>query len=142
MIGVVITDEDCGDDGDVKECVAKINLKTSLKCYTDKRFKRLVTRKNPLYATDTAYCHMEFVDYTIRKYLHIATVRIKYGRKIKNVVPTPFYKEGSKTNRYTRFSVLVFWSESSCEIIANARVSTISDCGDDDCIACDRKRNC
>jgi hypothetical protein len=111
MVGVIKTDEDCASDNNVSECVAKINLKTKLRCYTDKRFKRLVTRKNPLYATDTAYCHMEFVDYTIRKYLHLVTVRVKHGRKTVNVVPTPFFKEGTKTNRFTRFSVLVFWSE-------------------------------
>jgi len=60
MVGVIKTDEDCGDDGNVKGCVAKINLKTVLKCYTDKGHKRLSTRKNPYYSGDTAYCHMEF----------------------------------------------------------------------------------
>jgi len=142
MIGVVKTDEDCGDDGNVKECVAKINLKTKLTCYTDSRFKRRVTKRNPYYSGDIAYCHMEFVDYTIRKYLHLVTVKVKAGRNVRNVVPTPFFREGKKTNRYTRFTILVFWATKTCEITANARVSTIADCGDDDCVACDRKRNC
>jgi len=43
MIGVVKTDEDCGDDNNVSECVAKIDLKTVLKCYNDKYYKALVT---------------------------------------------------------------------------------------------------
>lgn len=46
MVGVVKTDEDCGDDNDVKECVAKIDLKSKLTCYTDSGFKDLVTKKN------------------------------------------------------------------------------------------------
>jgi hypothetical protein len=40
VTGIIKTDEDCGDDNNVSECVAKINLKTILKCYTDKGFKK------------------------------------------------------------------------------------------------------
>jgi len=58
MVGVVKTDEDCGDDNDVKECVAKIDLKSKLTCYTDSGFKDLVTKKNRLYAGDKAHCQL------------------------------------------------------------------------------------
>jgi len=37
---------------------------------------------------------------------------------------------------------LVYWSESTVEIKANARVSVYADCGDDDCVECDSKKNC
>jgi hypothetical protein len=60
MIGVVKTDEDCGDDGNVKECVAKIDLKSILRCYTDRKYRMLVTKKNRLYAGEWAYCQLEF----------------------------------------------------------------------------------
>jgi len=92
MIGVVKTDEDCGDDGNVKECVAKIDLKSVLRCYTDKRYRVLVTKKNKLFCGEWAHCQLEFRDRTIRKYLHIVKVIVNADRKKKNVVGTGYFK--------------------------------------------------
>lgn len=91
MVGVVKTDEDCGDDGNVKECVANIDLKSKLTCYLDKKFKNVITKNKPLYSGDYAYCQMEFKDTTIRKYLHISTVMVKAGKEKLDVVPTGYY---------------------------------------------------
>ena len=85
---------------------------------------------------------MEFKDSTIRKYLHLNTVFVKAGKEKLNVVPTGYFIDGKKTNRYTRFTVIAFWDSSVAEIKATARVSNIASCGDDDCIACDKNKKC
>jgi len=54
--GIVITDEDCGDDNNVSECVAKINLKTILTCYTDTKFTKQSKNNNTFGPGDIAYC--------------------------------------------------------------------------------------
>jgi len=54
------SDEDCGSDGDVKECSVKINLKSKLVCYTHKSYRNVNTIKNKLKPGDIGYCDMRF----------------------------------------------------------------------------------
>lgn len=147
---IVWDHEDCANDGaDIEGCVAKINLTTYLKCYTDDAYSiptpvEPVKLEDRVTIGDTLYCELRFLDPTIKKYLHVNTVHVvttdKDGKDVyKNIVPTGWYTAGKKTIDYTRFEVLVYWPRKLAKIICNARVGSYSDCfGNSDCIACDK----
>jgi len=57
-------------------------------------------------------------------------------------MPTGYFEPWEKTRSYTRFTVLFFWNDPKVDIIANAKVSNIPDCGDENCEKCDGKDIC
>ena len=69
-------------------------------------------------------------------------MKVTSGKLKKNVVGTGYFKEGRKAPGNTRFSILVFWRAKNTEIVANAKVSNVAKCADDDCIICDSKKMC
>lgn len=147
---IVWDHEDCANDGgNLEDCVTKINLTTVLTCYVDDQYSiptpvEPVKLEDRVTIGDTLYCELKFLDPTIKKYLHITTVHVVTtapdGKVVyKNIVPTGWYTNGTKTIDYTRFEVLVYWPRKLAKIIVNARVSIYSSCFDDsNCVSCDK----
>lgn len=133
---IVWSAEDCAGDENPEGCIVKINLNTTLSCYLDKQFTQLAHKNSSIIVGDTLYCELKFIDPTIKKYLHLTSVRV-VEEETKDVLPTGYYGFVEKTIDYVRFSILVYWPRLYSTIIANAKVSNEAEChNNENCLAC------
>jgi len=140
--GIVKTDEDCAEEKDIEKCIARINLDSKLICYSDNKYTNKITNSTRLIVGDTIWCDLMFKDPSIKKYLHLTSVKVRGDGGDAEVLGTGWYTKGRKALGSTRFAILVWWPELVTIVIANARVSPFADCGDDNCVKCDGDGTC
>jgi len=86
---------------------------------------------------------MNFKDSTIKRYLHLVSVKINVSDYERDLFPTGWFQRLEHTIDYTRFSLLVYWPEFKSKISANALVKKHSNCSDSPtCTKCDGELNC